>query len=347
MRDGALLVGAMALMIEHDRWRGMDLRTLVMISDPSTLNVRSDLLVRPGCEAAVVNALAEHLHDTCSEWDRLRFDSVPESSALRAHWPAFVCRARLLRPVDELRWRLHRVSVQGTWHDYLATHTAHSREHLRREHRKMAALASVVVEFATTVAAVEAGVEAFFEIEPRSGKERRENYSPLTAEVKGYYRVLFHNLAKQGRALVVVARDGDRPIASNLIARLDDRIFTLNELFDEAYRRHYLGHCIRARIVEWAWTAGLSEVDFNGYGEHLERWRTRPADHHRLSAISPSAFGHLFALHRSFFVPWAHRLLPQRCLPALPPAERPGDRGLSVASDSQPARLGGVRKEPS
>lgn len=330
VRDGKRFVGALPLALEKQRWRGLPLRCLVFLTDPVTGNVRSDLLVDTDPDHAV-SALGGFLHATRREWDMCVLNSMQVDSLLAMRYDTFREAARLhAQPLEEY-WRLHYLPVKGDWKDYLQSHTGHLRAHLRRERAKLERLGRVSCEFTEEPGAVLAAVEIFFMLERTSAKHRRGDYTPLDERLKTYLRVQFRGLAGARFALVATLRLDGVPIASILAARYGDAIHTLNDVFDANFAKAYPGHYLRGEIIRYAWQAGYRMVDFNGYGSHLQRWRTIPRSCYRAVFYSSSAYGGFLFACKNRIIPILRRVVPSHWL-SPPPLVRPGDRGLESES---------------
>lgn len=321
IRRHGRLVGGLPLAEERTRLRGLPVRKLLLLTDPVTTNVRSDL-VAPENSSECLDAVIHYLRSRRSSWDVLHLDSLPATSPLLTSRNFF----RMASP--EKYWVLHRLAVTGSWEEYLAGQTTHFCEHYRRERAKLVRLGSVVAEFAESPQAVAAALEIFFRIEAASGKQKRDDYTPLQGPLRQYYYKLFYNLAASGYALIATLTLDGQPIASILAAQLNGIIYTLNDVFDQRFRKQYAGHYLRGEMVRHAWQQGYQAVDFNGYGSHLQRWGTRGQPHYKLIAYSPSLYGGLLALYKQKLVPAL-----RRCFPAPSAPHKPGDRGVCDQPD--------------
>lgn len=330
LREGARFAGALPLALETQRWRPYPVRCLVFLTDPITGNVRSDLMVDTDPTEAV-SICGAFLRETRTEWDVGIFDAMPAESLLARRYDSFCAAGGLHGPPLEEYWRLHYLPIEGTWEDYMQSHSQHSREHLRRERAKLERLGCITTEFATTHDAVPGAVEIFFALEKKSAKHRRADYTPLDARLSSYFQAQFHRLAAAGLALVATLRLDGAPIASILATRYRGVIHTLNDVYDPQFGKGYPGHYLRGDLLRHAWQHGYRVVDFNGYGSHLQRWRTVPGPHYRAVFYSPSAYGSLLSIFRQRFVPFARSVLPSRWLPS-PRPTRPGDRGLEIVT---------------
>ncbi len=329
LRDGRRLLGALPMALEKQRWRGFTVRTLVFLTDPVTCNVRSDMLVDGDPEQAV-EAFGRYLRATRGQWDAAVLDSMSAESPLVAGYDAFCAAGRVLgRPLEEY-WRLHNLPVETDWDAYMQQHTAHSREHMRRERAKLARLGGVTSEFSVEPAAVLVGLELFLSLEQRTAKRRKDDYTVLDERLQSYLRAQFRGLANAGFAIVATLRLDGVPVASALLARFQGVIHTLNDVYDAQFEKAYPGHYLRGEIVRYAWQEGYRTVDFNGYGQHLQRWRTHPRSFYRALFYSSSAYGRFLSMCKFMLVPALRRLVPARWQPPIP-ALRPGDRGLEPA----------------
>lgn len=327
LRDNQTLVGGLMLAEETEYWRRMPVRKLVLLTDPVTTCVRSDLVV-PENEIACAKAIQQYLFDHKQQWDLLHLDSLPASS------PLLKVSELQAKASIEPYWILHRLEIEGTWESFMANHPQHLRDHLRRERNKLEKLGQLETEFAETPVAINNALNTFFAIEARSGKQDRDDYTRLEGKLKAYYQTLFHNLAQSGHALIATLKLNGLPIASILAARIHQTIYTLNDVFDLQYRKQYAGHYLRGEIIRHSYTQGYLAVDFNGYGAHIQRWRTTGHPQYRLIAYSPSRYGAWLSFYKQKIVPVAHQLLPALFSTTSTPAKS-GDRGIEDIAEQE------------
>lgn len=325
--DNAKLVGGLVLAEEVERWRGWPVRKLVLLTDPVITSVRSDL-VAPVNPEACADALKDYLLRHSRSWDVLHFDSLPATSPL-------------LNVADfnhsgtaEKHWVLHRLEMENSWDEFMASHSRHLREHLRRERTKLEKLGHLQTEFAETPEAVAAAFEIFFSIEAASGKQERGDYTKLEGRLKDYYSTLFKNLMHSSHALIAILRLEGEPIACILAAQMNKVIYTLNDVYVIQFSKQYAGHYLRGEMIRFAYSKEYLAVDFNGYGSHIQRWRTTGQPYYRMIVFSPSWYGTWLSLYKRRLVPIARRLLPSRFLAETVPTTRVGDRGLEDIADA-------------
>ena len=333
LRDaGGTLRAALPLTLERLRIRGLPVRQLAFLTDPITGCVRSDLIAATDWRLAAVQACGHWLHTTRRDWDGCVPDAVTTASPLLAHHDrlgAAGVPAEAARP----QWVVHRRPLAGSWETYLASLGAHLRGHLRQESRRLHASGAVEQEFARSRAAVCAALEDFLALEKITRKQARTDYTPFDARLTTFHRTLLDSLAADGHALVARLLIDGHCAAVILATCHDGEVHTLNDMYHPDFQRARPGHALRGALLEWAWRQGLAAVDFNGYGPHLERWRTVGQPLYRLHLYSPTARGRLLRTWREHCIPWARRQLPAALLPA---ARRPrstpgGQRGLPAA----------------
>lgn len=305
--QGSPVLGAPLRMVQ-ERWRGVPVRTLHFPTDPVALGVRCDLIVQNDKEETAVQAFAQFLKQRSDEWDYCCLDALPAGSTVLRYTELF--EAAGLKPSSPSpSWNLHRLRVVESWDDYFATHGSHSRQHIRREARKLAALGAVTIDFAEHTSDVDRAIGTFFAIEERVSKRQRDNYTPLSDALKTYYRSLFAQLASTGAAYPCIMRIDGKPAACILAARHRNVIYTLNDVFDPDFEAGYPGHGLRRAVVEHAWNNHFEAIDFNGWGPHIERWRTEGHPHYRIELFSPSPRGRALRAYRSRLSPLLKRVL--------------------------------------
>lgn len=325
---GKRLIGAAPLLLETIKWRGLPVRQLVLMSHPISANVRSDFIISERREE-VLQAIVSQLRSMRHEWDVCVLDSLPEESRALPLIPAACREAKLLVTDPERYWMLHYVPVEGTWDDYMKGHSQHSRGHLRREERALQRLGVPEVIFHESPRGIAEGVETFIDLETRSLKHNKKDYTPLDQQTRTYFQALFTSLASMDRALVAVLQVDGCPAAAILVARYGKTLWDLSSVYDPKFEKGYPGHMIRKALLKYAWDHGYGWVDLNGYGGHLQRWCTVGRPCYRLFLYSPSVYGSMLYAMREVILPAARKVAP--FLPILSSrsqATLPGDRGI-------------------
>lgn len=328
VRDGAELIGAAPLLLETIAWRGLPVRQFVLMSHPISNNVRSDFIFSKRREE-IVQLIVTHLQRTRHEWDVCVLDSFPEESEALPLLPSACRRVNLLAREPERYWVLHYVPIQDTWEEYLARHSKHSRQHLKREEKQLQRMGTYDIEFLDDPQDVTVGVEIFFDLETKSRKQNKSDYTPLDGRTRAYIRALFLALASINRAVIAVLRVDGRPAAAILAVRYRHILWDLTSNYDPEFETGHPGHMSRKMLLKYACDHGYKQYDMNGYGAHLQRWCTIGRPCYRLYIYSNSVYGRLLYALRESVLPMLRKAAPfLSILASRSQATRSGDRGI-------------------
>ncbi len=332
VREGERLVGAVPLILQTICWKKLPIRLLSFMTDPLSANVRSDFIL-PEEGEETVKALTAYLYETRLEWDVCILNAVSEESTLLSLYPRTFGASPLRALEPELYWVLHYLKVEGTWGDYLKVLPKGSRYDFLRGERILKLLGSPDINLSNDPEEVAEELENFFNLEARSLKQKKKDYTPLNDRTHTYYRTLFRALALMQSALVAVLRVNGNPTAAVVAVRYNQVLYILNTVFNPDFKAGNPGHVLWGNLIKHAREQGYKEVDFNGYGQHIQRWKTIGRQCYRISIFSPTVYGRFLYSTKHVLLPFIGRFMPGFLRKEV---SRRGDRGIDPGWSEQP-----------
>ena len=200
---------------------------------------------------------------------RLEFLSLSEDSTAVAYLPA-VCEAAGWLVSVEQEDVAPRLSLPGTWDEYVASLTRKNRHELRRKLRRLEGAGQLRhFEFSDPVSIMD-GLDDFFDLHRRSTPEKAEFMSP---DRERFFRRAALLLAEKGITRLSFVELDDLRIASSLSFVCCGTKYLYNSGYDPAYGRLAAGLLNHAYNIRRSIEAGLSVFDFmrgnEAYKYHL------------------------------------------------------------------------------
>ncbi len=213
------------------------------------------LLVRPGCEAASVEAaLIEGLARIAATLD---IATVHVTFPNEAQWRRLGAAGWLQRIGCQFHW--HNAGY-GSFDDFLGALSSRKRKSIRKERREVQQ-AGIAMEVLTGAALRPEHWDAFFGFY-RNTSDRKWGHPYLT-------RRFFHLLGERmaDRVALVLARAGETPVAGALNLIGEDALYGRNWGCDEQYPFLHFEACYY-QAIEFAIARGLARVEAGAQGEH-------------------------------------------------------------------------------
>ena len=198
--------------------------------------------------------------------ERLEFLSLPEDSTAYEYLPA-VCEAAGWTVSLEKEDVAPRLSLPGTWDEYVAGLTRKNRHELRRKLRRLERAGQIRHYEVSDPVAISEGLDHFFDLHRKSTPDKAEF---MSSDRERFFRRAALLLAEQGIArLSFVELDGVR-IASSLSFVCCGTKYLYNSGYDPAYGRLAAGLLNHAYNIRRSIEAGLSVFDFMSGGRDLQ-----------------------------------------------------------------------------
>jgi CelD/BcsL family acetyltransferase involved in cellulose biosynthesis len=294
--DGDELVGLMALAPRSIKQARVKYSEIGFFRNHHT--IRNAILMRPGMERAVLNALFETLAGL-RDWDVMFLENIPKDDAtLLSPLDDALAAHRLRRDALDQGRRLCFLPVQDSWEAYRKSKSGNFRQQLKKFQRRASELGRVEFRCASSRDEIAAALPEVFALRAKSwqGLARTEE-----AEAA----------ADQAFDLALLQELDDIEVGDLWLMSIDGRLVASLRMLGDAQKRyvhtmHYdptmkdvaPGMLLFEQMLAAAWAAGLSEVDFHGNSAFFRRWTTHQREHVTTRIYGPSSFGRLLQIGR-------------------------------------------------
>ena len=245
--DGSL-AGVAPLMRADDR--------LTFIGDSAICDFM-DVLVDP---EHADSAYANLWQQLCAEdWTELELWGLMASSETRQRVKAYA--AQQGYGVVEVEEAVSpRLSLPGTWDDYLASLNKKDRHELRRKIRRLFdSGAAVDFEVLSEQADVVAAMDDFLDLHTRS---RQDKTDFMTPEMAMFFRRMASALSAEGLIRLFMLRVNGKPAAAVLCFDAGSYLYLYNSGYDPEFSALSVGLVSKALCLRWAIENGMSGIDF-------------------------------------------------------------------------------------
>jgi CelD/BcsL family acetyltransferase involved in cellulose biosynthesis len=262
VRRGGRLVGAAPLLVR--RHRGV--RVARFMGGTESTGALADLLVSPGAEAGVADALAEGI--AASGADMVDLYGLPaRSHAAAALGPGIEVIQRVEAPVLDLR---------AGWDAVYQEKTSSKKRNLhRRRRRQLAELGRLEVAVARTRHELASALEEAFRLHALRWEGRPDGSGFATPVGMRFHRDAVDRLAELDVPRIVLLTLDGRAIAFHYYLVLEGRMYVHRLGFDPAFGRFSPGLVNTLDAIEAAGAEGLTRVEFLG---GAERYKVELAD---------------------------------------------------------------------
>ncbi len=290
VRDGSEIVGLAPMMVSHERYGGLPVRTLGFLRNRHTS--RADIVI-PERRSEALRALAEYWRDRTRHWDVLRLVDVPRESGsleiLRSAMDAAGLRVFAPRPGRSL----HRLRVQGTWEGYLRRLSASFRRSLHRARSRLAQTGELELVREDDPKRLEASMQRFWDLNDRSRKGAEPGVVLDPRERRFQLAIARRWVAPNGYENFFLLLDG-QPIAGLHCLRYERTRCLVLTTYDQRHARLSPGLHLFERTFQEAWKTGyVQEIDFNGDALHVRHWTSDCSATQSLSACNVSVYSRL------------------------------------------------------
>jgi CelD/BcsL family acetyltransferase involved in cellulose biosynthesis len=242
------LVGVAPLMRADDR--------LTFIGDSSICDFM-DVLVDPEHADA---AYADLWRQLCAEdWTELELWGLMASSETRERVKAYA--AQQGYAVEEVEEAVApRLSLPGTWEDYLSSLNKKDRHELRRKIRRLFdSGAAVDFDVLSSQADVVAAMDDFLDLHTRSRQDKTDFMTPGMAM---FFRRMASALSAEGLIRLFMLRINGKPAAAVLCFDAGSYLYLYNSGYDPEFSALSVGLVSKALCLRWAIENGMSGIDF-------------------------------------------------------------------------------------
>lgn len=247
VRSGGELVGVAPLMREGGR---------ITFAGDTEICDYMDLTVATGAEqsalAAVLRALSEEPWEELALWGLPHYS--PTLKALAAVAPVFRLSVDV-QPEDVCP----RVSLPGSWEEYLAGLDKKDRHELRRKLRRLSDGGRVDIEALSEPADISAALDDFLRLH---GAARSDKAAFMTPQMARFFRRIVAALAQEGLVEMIFLTLNRERVAAVLCFRGQDELLLYNSGYDPAYAALSVGLLSKALALQRAIDEGYRTFDF-------------------------------------------------------------------------------------
>lgn len=229
------------------------------------LSDRSDLLLarrRTECASVVLGTLAAEK----DRWDVVDLRFLPEGSTTAQ---VFAERSRDLG--IGIRWEPCSDSpflpLDGTWSDYLSRRGKRFRSGLARRLRRLESRGTARFDLGAGRTDPSGALRAAREVTVGSWKGRAGSALLLHANVRSFLERLLPRLASRDRLYLALLTVDGTPAAHELGFRFGSRLWSYDSAFRGEYGEGSPGTLLTAKLLEEAWSEGLTGYEFLRGGE--------------------------------------------------------------------------------
>ena len=233
-----------------------------------------DLVIEPGQEDAVYEALLDHIEAEATSWDLVDFCNLPQDSRTLVRFRE-LAQDRGYQTLVEVEDVCPIISLPVTWDDYLMSLDKKQRHEVRRKLRKADGEAETRLVIIGPGDDLPSAMEAFIDLHAKSAPEKDEFMEP---RMQRFFRDVAHQLQDQGwLQLAFIEMDG-RKAATLLNFDYGDSILVYNSGYDPTQFRHLSpGIVVTARCIEHAIALGRAKFDFLR-GDEIYKYRFGASD---------------------------------------------------------------------
>jgi CelD/BcsL family acetyltransferase involved in cellulose biosynthesis len=229
---------------------------LTFIGDASICDFM-DLVVDPAREDTAYRGLWQQL---CGqEWQELELWGLMASSPTRERMAALAREDGY--GVEETKEAVApRLSLPGSWDEYLATLNKKDRHELRRKIRRLFDFGGQVeFEVLSEQTEIAAAMDDFLELHTRS---RQDKTDFMTPEMAMFFRRMASAMSAEGLVRLFMLRINRKPAAAVLCFDAGSCLYMYNSGYDPEFSGLSVGLVSKALCLRWAIENGMSSLDF-------------------------------------------------------------------------------------
>jgi len=351
VRDGdGRLVAVAPLMRTSTPGLGPPIMRVVQFfgADAALTEIRG-LICRPEDQAAVVEALAEHLLARRGEWDVFRWSGLREAAGTYRG-------ARRMRSLFAPKGDLpdYVLDLRGSWEDMRDGLSLNMRKNLRKAYQSLdrdgVAFSLRVTEQPNGVAAA---LDRFFALHAARAEAADMIFHPnkfARSHVRAFFADYLQEAAKRGELRIFELEIGGVMVASRIGLVLGTELYMHLAGYDPAWKGYSAMTVLMAEIIKWSIACRLEQVNLSaGHDQSKLSWKPREVLFRDAVQVSPTwrargALGvfHAYqALHRARFKAIVRgRRLADPTVKAPQPVEDAPETGQSAAP-RRPASVAG------
>ncbi|MGB7631922.1 MAG: GNAT family N-acetyltransferase, partial [Candidatus Deferrimicrobium sp.] len=208
------------------------------------------------------------------DWDVLLMDGIPVRSNFLPEFRRQATRMRLPTGEHYDPWFHSRLTMEGSWKEFLAGKSHKTRKNMGQAARYLSELGTITVQRHGTPEEIEEGVRAFLEIDSDSWKKDEGEIVVRDPILKNYYVDLTNTFSKSNRLEIWILKIGGEPAAGYLCLKNQGTLYTLKTSYKSRYisARYSPGVVLLTDIMKNSWGTSLDAIDFCGWMPFVNRW---------------------------------------------------------------------------
>src|SRR4051794_17245532 len=218
---------------------------------------RSDILLSRRHEESV-DAILRAVHCD-SDWDVLNLRGIPAQSTTGRRLDAHTT-ARGVKLLREARWRSPYLTLPGDFDSYLSARSRGFRKALRRKRLRLEAHGALTIDLTAGARDPTAALGRALAVCQRSWKGKLGTALLLQPKLREFIERLLSD--PEGGTYLAELRVGSTCVAYELGFEMDNKLWSYDGAYDEAWGYASPGAVLTASIIQDACRRGLSEYDF-------------------------------------------------------------------------------------
>jgi CelD/BcsL family acetyltransferase involved in cellulose biosynthesis len=294
------LVGCAPLYVTRIRVpAGPRLRLLRLLGDGSGDSDNLDIIIRPGFEMPVCNALVSYISRSNMEWDFCELNTLPATSPLAGQF------CDVLRGKEWTLFRKSRdssaVELPSSWEMFLSQISSKERTKLRYYLNRLNRKYSSLFYRCERQEEVLGCLENLFDLHQRRWKEQGKPGSFGCLERRKFYVEMACGLLERGRLEFYLLELNGKTVAADYNFRYGQTVFSLQSGFDPAFGSDRVAYLLKGHVLEQAIRSGATRYDFlGGLDENKLRWGAKPSTYIDIHFARPYSRGAAYLQLREF-----------------------------------------------
>jgi len=303
-RDGRVVAIA-PLMFERAHMYGVPIRRLRLLQNDHT--PRADVIVAERSEDAY-RAIWHAIQESRPRWDVLQLNQLTGESRSREIFTKLAAAESQVTGV----WKSGAapyLALTATWNAYRDGLSSKFRQNLRNRLGRLSQLGEPVFEVLSNPTAIRAGREDAQRLEESGWKHSEGTAIASDPAVRQFYTLLAERAGECSWLRLLFLSVNGRRIAASFAAIYANRLFLLKTGYDSQFGKCSPFKLLTYFAVQYAFEAGLSEVDFLGDTEPWKlEWTGTTRPHDWLFVFAGTPRGRLLHPLKFQFVPALRRL---------------------------------------
>jgi len=268
IRKNGALVGIAPLMYQKVYWRFLPIGEIRGFNNGQS--VRPGLLLTAQPDELITLVIENLLENSGRQWNVLRLNGLDKSQT-KALLDASESNSRL-RVIESKHFFHSYLSLEGNLPEYLSKKSAKFRKSLRYADNLLERQGNVHLRMHEHQQELHEAIELFLELDSRSWKRENGEWLLNDRNLANYYYALIDEFAEISACGIYLLYLDDQIIGGVLCLFMHNIIYTLKTSFDHEYAKFSPGTVLFHHLIEFAFTANYSAIDFVGKMPFSDQW---------------------------------------------------------------------------